>query len=61
LVLESIDAWKPGHASPCEVESEMVMTNVDSPEVPVLIDEEVEHVDCVKGRGNENRVGDEAV
>lgn len=37
------------------------MTDVDRAEVPVLVDEEVDYVDCVEDGGNNDGFGDEAV
>lgn len=37
------------------------MTDVDGAEVPVFVDEEVDYVDCVEDRGNDDGFGDDAV
>lgn len=39
----------------------MVVADVNGAEVPVFVDEEVYDVDCVEDRGDDDRLGDEAV
>lgn len=35
----------------------MVVTDVDGAEIPILVDEEVDNVDCVEGGADENGLG----
>lgn len=37
------------------------MANIDGPQVPILVDEEVNNVDSVKECGYQNRIGDAPV
>lgn len=61
LSLQGVDCGQPDDAAPREVESEMVVADVDGAEVPVFVDEEVEYVDCVESGGDDDGVGDKAM
>lgn len=39
----------------------MVMTDVDCTEIPVFVDEEVDHIDSMKTCGEKDRIGDIAM
>jgi len=57
--LEGIHAWKPDNGSPCQIEPEMVVAHINSPEVPIFVDEEIDDVDSVECGGNDDGFGDE--
>ncbi len=46
--MESVHPGKPDKRSPCEVETKVVMADVNSAQIPVLVDEEVHNVNGVK-------------
>lgn len=44
LGLKGVNGREPDKGSPCEIESEVVMANIDGPEIPILVYEKVYHI-----------------
>ena len=42
--MKGVDSREPDKGSPCEIESEVIMANIDGPEIPIFVDEKVYHV-----------------
>lgn len=61
LGLEGVHAGEPDDAAPCKIESEMIVADIDGAKIPIFVDEEVNHVDGVKSRGEKDRLGDVAM
>lgn len=61
LSLESVYTRKPDYGTPSQVKSEMVMTDVDGSQVPILIDEEIHDIDRMQKSGQKDRLCDVAV
>ncbi len=61
LRLEGVDTGEPDEGAPREIEAEMVVADIDGSEVPVFVDEEVDDVDGVEERADEDGLGDEAM
>lgn len=61
LSLEGVYTRKPDHGAPSEVKSEMVMTDIDSSQIPILIDEEIHNIDRMQESGQKDRLCDVAV
>jgi hypothetical protein len=57
LCLQSVHGRQPDHRPPRQIKSEVVMTNVDGPEIPVFIDEEIEHIYGMEYVGNDDGIG----
>lgn len=59
--MESVNSWKPDKGSPSKIESKVVVANIDGSKVPVFVDEEIDHVYCVKQCSDEDGFGDIAM
>jgi len=49
LCLNRVRSWQKAKAPPGEIEAVVVVGNIDGAQVPGLVDEEVQHVECVEG------------
>jgi hypothetical protein len=54
LGLQSVHGWEPDNRTPREVEPEVIVANINSPQVPVFINEEVQNVDRMEYVGDEH-------
>ncbi len=61
LCLKSVHPRKPDKRSPCEVEPKVVMADVNSAQIPILVDEEIHNVNGVKEGCYQNGVCDIAM
>lgn len=54
LGLKGIYRWKPDDRAPCKVETKVIVTNVDRPQIPVFVNEKVHHIQSVESCSDEN-------
>jgi hypothetical protein len=52
LRLKRVHGGKPDGRTPCKVETEMFVTDIDGTEVPIFVDEEIDHVDTMQNGGD---------
>jgi hypothetical protein len=48
LGLKCVDGWEPNYGSPGEVETKVIMANIDGAKIPIFVDKEIHHVDGVE-------------
>lgn len=58
LHLKSVESRQKGAVSPSKHESEVIMADVDCPEVPVLVVEEVDNIRGLEDENNQHRLSD---
>jgi hypothetical protein len=61
LGLKCVNGRKPNDGSPSKIESEVIVTNVDSAKIPIFVDEEIHHVDGVEEGRDQHGFGDVTV
>ena len=58
LCLDGVDGWHGGQRSPAQHEPEMIVTDVDGPQVPIFVVEEVHNVEDMEEVDKKQRIGD---
>ena len=61
MCLKGVYGWEPHNGTPSEVESKMIVTDVDGTKIPIFVDEEVNNVEGVKRGSDENRLSNVTV
>lgn len=61
LRLQGVHAWQPDHGAPGEVKAKVVMADIDGTEVPIFVDKEVDHIDRLQDRADNDGVGYDAM
>lgn len=56
LSLQRVHQWKPYKVAPGEIEAHVIVCNIDGPEIPVLVPEEIDDIQGVQEEHDPHRI-----